>query len=218
MAAVIETGKSTSLSDSTYGTATGGARSLGSPGEKGHGMKDTGSNHRTRRRAGAVAAALAGAALLAAGCSSSPSSPSASDNGGKTRYQQAVDYAKCMRQHGEPAFPDPASNGSFPNNNNLDLTSAQYKNAASACKSLEPAPNSAQYQQGYQQLLKYSACMRSHGVTKYPDPVLSNTGVSIPLKTGTGPGEVNTNSTQFTNAEAACRSLQPGGVNGGGQG
>jgi hypothetical protein len=162
-----------------------------------------------------VAAVTAGV-VLAAGCSS-PASSTPANNGGKTRYQQAVAYAACMRQHGEPAFPDPTSNGSFPNTGNLDLSSPQFKAAASACKSLEPAPDSAQYRQGYQQLLKYSACMRSHGVSNYPDPVLSNTGVSIPLETGTAPGDVNTNSTQFMTAESACRSLQPGGVNGSGE-
>lgn len=169
------------------------------------------------RRAAVLVTALAGSALLAAGCGSGPSSTTASDNGGKTRYQQAVAYAKCMRQHGEPSFPDPTSNGAFPNTGNLDLSSPQYKAAASACKSLVPAPNSAQYQQGYQQMLRYSACMRSHGITNYPDPVLSNTGVSLPLKTGTGPGEVDTKTSQFASAESACRSLQPGGVNGRGQ-
>lgn len=161
-------------------------------------------------------AAVTAGVVLAAGCSS-PASSIPGNNGGKTRYQQAVAYAQCMRQHGDPAFPDPASNGSFPNTGSLDLSSPQYKAAASACKSLEPAPNSAQYQRGYEQLLKYSACMRSHGISNYPDPVLSNTGVSIPLKTGTGPGDVDTKTSQFTNAESACRSLQPGGVNGGGQ-
>jgi hypothetical protein len=179
-------------------------------------MNNTSSQDRARRRVTVLAAVLAGPALLAAGCSS-PSPASASDNGGKTRYQQAVAYAQCIRQHGDPSFPDPTSSGSFPNTGNLDLSSPQYTAAASACKSLEPAPNSTQYQQGYEQMLKYSACMRSHGISNYPDPVLSDTGVSIPLKTGTAPGDVDTNSSQFSAAEPACRSLQPGGVNGGGQ-
>lgn len=177
----------------------------------------TSGGQRRLRRAGVPVAAIAGAALLAAGCSGSSPSSTAGNNGGKTRYQQAVAYAACIRQHGYPAFPDPNSNGAFPNNGSLDLNSPQYQAAAKACKNLQPAPNTSQYQQGYQQLLKYSACMRSHGVSNYPDPVLSNTGVSIPLNTGTGPGEVNTKSSQFTSAEAACRSLQPGGANGGGQ-
>jgi hypothetical protein len=163
---------------------------------------------------GIAAAAITAAAVLMAGCSSSPPSPA--NNGGKTRHQQAVAYAQCIRSHGYPSFPDPNSQGIFPNNGNLDLTSPQYKAAAKACKSLQPAPNTAQDQQGYRQLLKYSACMRAHGVTNYPDPVVNSTGVGINLKEGTGPGEVNTKSSQFQSAQAACRSLQPGGGNGGG--
>jgi hypothetical protein len=201
----------------------GGPAILRKPSEKGYDMNDEIGKGGSRWRRGSVLAiAMTGAALLAAGCSSSSPSSGAGNNGagnnnGETRYQQAVAYAKCVRQHGFPSFPDPTSNGAFPNNGNLDLNSPQLQTAENACKNLEPAPNTSQYQQGYQQLLKYSACMRSHGVPNYPDPVLNNTGVSIPLKVGTGSGEVNTKSSQFTTAEAACQSLQPGGGNGGGQ-
>jgi hypothetical protein len=30
-----------------------------------------------------------------------------------TAYQQSLAYAQCMRAHGEPGYPDPASNGGF---------------------------------------------------------------------------------------------------------
>ena len=190
------------------------------PSEKDYGMNgETGAGRSRWRRAGVLAAAMAGAALLAAGCSSSPS-PGTTNNQsgtGQTRYQQAVAYAQCIRSHGYPAFPDPNSNGVFPNNGHLDLSSPQYQAAAKVCKNLQPAPDTSQFQQGYQKLLKYSACMRSHGIPNFPDPTLSNTGVEIQFKEGTGPGEVNTKSSQFQAAAAACRSLQPGGGNGGGQ-
>jgi hypothetical protein len=174
----------------------------------------------TSQRTRFLGAAVTCAALLAAGCSS-PSSNSgnnpAQGGNGKTRYQQAVAYAQCIRSHGYPAFPDPLPNGSFPNNGSLDLSSPQYQAAAKDCKNLEPAPNSSQYEAGYRAMLRYSACMRQNGVSAYPDPVLSNTGVGIPLKIGTAPGDVNTSSPQFISAEAKCRPLQPGGGNGGQQ-
>lgn len=174
------------------------------------------------QRASILGAAVTCAALLAAGCGNSSPSPNGGNNAaqggnGQTRYQQAVAYAQCIRSHGYPAFPDPLSNGSFPNNGSLNLSSPQYQSAAHDCRNLQQAPNANQYQAGYQAMLKYSACMRQNGVSNYPDPVLSNTGVGIPLNIGTGPGEVNTNSTQFTHAEAKCRPLQPGGGNGGPQ-
>lgn len=180
------------------------------------------------QRASILGAAVTCAALLAAGCGSSPASNGGNNGGnggnnaaqggnGQTRYQQAVAYAQCIRSNGYPAFPDPLTNGSFPNNGSLNLSSPQYQTAAHKCRNLQPAPNANQYQAGYQAMLKYSACMRQNGVSNYPDPVLSNTGVGIPLKIGTGPGEVNTSSPQFTSAAGKCRSLQPGGGNGGPQ-
>jgi hypothetical protein len=160
-------------------------------------------------------AAVAGTVLLATGCSSSPQHQNNAGGGGGassgTRYQQAVAYAACIRQHGVPAFPDPNSQGVFPNSGGLDLSSAQFKAAAAACKSLEPSPNTSRYQAGYQQLLKYSACMRSHGITSYPDPTLSDSGVTTNFTPGTGPGEIDTSSAQFKSASTACQSLEPGG-------
>jgi hypothetical protein len=174
-----------------------------------------------------LSAAVTCAAILAAGCGS-PSSNSGTNPGnggnsaaqagnGETRYQQAVAYAHCVRSHGYPAFPDPLPNGSYPNNGTLDLSSPQFQTAARDCKNLEPAPNYGQYQAGYRAMLRYSACMRQNGVLDYPDPVLSDNGVGISFKRGTGPGEVNTRSPQFVGAAAKCRPLQPGGGSGGQQ-
>jgi hypothetical protein len=53
--------------------------------------------------------------------------------------------------------------------------------------------------------LAYSQCMRSHGITNFPDPD-SNGGISI----SGGPNAINTNSSQYLAAEQACKSLLPG--------
>jgi len=162
-------------------------------------------------RPAVLLAAVTGGVMLAAGCSG-PAHSEAGNNGGKTPYQRALAITQCMRQHGDPSFPDPGSSGAFPASAHDNESSPSYQAAAKACKGL-PQPNAGggQFQQGYQQLLKYSACMRSHGITNFSDPVLSDTGVAIQYKKGTGPGEVDTSSSQFQAAEAACRSLQPGG-------
>lgn len=182
------------------------------PGKKDDDMNDMNQNGcRGRRwsrptgRAGVLAAALAGAALLAAACGSPAQTPGAQST--ESPYQQAVAYSKCMRSHGDPAWPDPGSNGAFPDNNgSLDRSSAAYKAAATACKTLEPTGRVplAWLQQGDRQLLRYSACMRAHGIPKYPDPTLSSTGVSISVQ-----GNIGQHSPQFTAAQQACRSLQP---------
>jgi hypothetical protein len=122
-------------------------------------------------------------------------------------YQQAVTFAKCMRTHGDPSFPDPGPGGAFPNDNgSLNKSSPQFKKAAAACKGLEPGPPSqADFQKDYRQLLKYSACMRAHGMPSFPNPILEDHGV------GFKGDRVNENSPQFKTAHQACRSLMPGG-------
>jgi len=128
---------------------------------------------------------------------------------GQSQYQRAVAYAKCMRSHGVPSWPDPGPQGGFPNDNG-SLTklrsTAAFKTAEAACKSSAPdaPPDQAQLQLGYRQLLKYSACMRSHGVPDYPDPVLEKGGVGIT-------DHLNHNTSAFKAAQQACRSVQPDG-------
>jgi hypothetical protein len=59
-------------------------------------------------------------------------------------------------------------------------------------------------------LLAYSACMRSHGVPDFPDPV----GNSLQLRAGPG-SDLDPTSPKFIAAQKACQSLQPGGKQGG---
>jgi hypothetical protein len=56
-----------------------------------------------------------------------------------------------------------------------------------------------------QQALKYSQCMRSHGVPGFPDPD-SQGGLEITPKDHLNPG-----SPQFRSAQRACQHLEPGG-------
>jgi hypothetical protein len=61
--------------------------------------------------------------------------------------------------------------------------------------------------------VKYSECMREHGVKDFPDPVDGR----IQLRAGPG-SSLNPNSATFKAAEEACRSLQPAGAQNGGPG
>jgi hypothetical protein len=152
-----------------------------------------------------AAVALAGVALLAAACAHKGHVERAG-GGGASNHDQAVAFAKCMRSHGDPSFPDPGPEGAFPNRNgSLDKDSPRFKKAAAACKSQEPpGPAPSVFQQDYRKLLKYSACMRAHGMPKFPDPVLEDHGVGIK-------GDIDPNSPQFKRANTACRSLAPDG-------
>lgn len=58
---------------------------------------------------------------------------------GSTADQAAqLRWAACMRSHGEPDFPDPASNGSFTLPSGMDAESPQFQAALKACP--RPAP------------------------------------------------------------------------------
>jgi hypothetical protein len=152
-------------------------------------------------RTGAV---MVGIALLAAGCGSKGHVTSGLTT--QQRYQQAVAFSQCMRSHGAPNFPDPGPGGAFPVTPGSDRSSAAFKAAQAACKSKEPngPPAAADLQRDYQRMLRFSSCMRAHGMPNFPNPVLEQDGVTISDK------RIDRNSPQFMTAHAACRSLEPG--------
>lgn len=184
-----------------------------------------------RRRSGfwqasVPAVTLAGIALLAAGCGGD--APAQGGQGGpaqggsapRTVYQRALDYSQCMRAHGVANFPDPKSNGAIPDvNNEINQSSPQYIAANKACENIRSpggtqASNNAggggqlppQVQAMLSQALKYSACMRSHGIKNYPDPTVDSSGISNTVSSGNG---IDLSSPQFQAARQACQSLLP---------
>ena len=168
-------------------------------------MNDIINGGRDRRRAGAgiLAAALAGIAVLAGACGGGAPTGTGSGNG-QTPYQQALAYARCMRAHGDPGFPDPNSQGLFPH-----PAGPQYQSASRACGHLLPSQplTAAQKQEHVSQALKFAACMRSHGVPSFPDPTIVQGGTAVGLNPPRG---VDWNSPQFQAAVQACRKLEPG--------
>lgn len=140
-------------------------------------------------RTAAAIIAAAGLTLLAAACSSSPSSTSSSRSttaagatssaaGGSTNAQE-VAYSHCVRTHGVPNFPDPPSGGKFsvPSAEQLGVSTPQLQAAENACQSLQPAngggggePTEAMLQQQWRDMRTFAECMRTHGVTNWPDP------------------------------------------------
>jgi hypothetical protein len=171
------------------------------------------------RRAGLLVAALAGAGVLAAGCSSGPGDPgvagaaaspsvSASASGaasGAGAAAKAVEYAACMRSHGVSKFPDPTvKNGSVGFNitpaDGIDQSSPQYQSAIQACQSLRGGGTSnSQSSANLAKELKFAECMRTHGVSGFPDPN-KNGGFS-------GTSSVNPQSATFQNAQLTCMQL-----------
>jgi hypothetical protein len=164
---------------------------------------DTGGGRGRLRRGGVLAAAVAGIILPLAACGGGGPSHTA----GSTTYQKAVAYARCMRSHGEPGWPGPTSKGTFVPTG-IDLGSAQAKSAHFACSYLLPDSadplTAAHLQQTLSQNLKYSECMRAHGITNYPDPKVQGQGVAVSLQ-GLDP-----QSPQFQAADRTCEAVRNG--------
>jgi hypothetical protein len=61
------------------------------------------------------------------------------------------------------------------------------------------------------QFLAYTRCMRSHGVSDFPDPT-SSPGGGVGIQINGGPGsDLNPDDPTFKAAKQACRALLPGG-------
>ena len=128
-------------------------------------------------------------------------------------YQAQLAYAQCMRTHGEPSFPDPVLTShslSYPAGD-INQHSPQFTSAAKTCKRLVPqggAPSAAQMQASIARMLKHSECMRTHGITNFPDPVVSDHSMGISLK------GIDPSTSQFQAAQTACQRLAPLGTPG----
>jgi hypothetical protein len=185
-----------------------------------------GGNRRPRRGcAAAVAVAVAAAvAVLAAGCSVGSAPAAASP----PTYAQELALAQCMRGHGVPNFPDPGASGGYSLSSNgslegdggsVSIDGSQVQAAYGDCRHLLPGgPSIAQLEQDVQQaqqaqeqalpeMLKYSQCMRGHGVPNFPDP-----GQSAPSPAQGKAGAVNPSSPQVQAALSACQHLLPAGA------
>jgi hypothetical protein len=177
----------------------------------------------TSRTLAAVIATTA-LALLAEGCGGSArnhvaqlgataTTSSTSSNGpaASTLRAAALAFARCMRSHGVPNWPDPNSSGAFDKSKlttqQLGAGSSRVQAAQNTCQHLLPngggGPNSARVEQVRAQALRFSQCVRSHGVPNFPDPG-SDGRIPDPATVGIDQG-----SPKFEAANQACRTYRP---------
>jgi hypothetical protein len=164
-------------------------------------------------RISVTAITVATLVLLLAGCVGAPSlvggggSPTA--GAPSTFTQDVLAFARCVRAHGVPGFPDPNADGSFPKDLIPHGVDAQLTTASRICGHLLPASGSGHEVTAAQQhyYIEAAACMRSHGIGDFPDPVFADGEVSFPV-----PPSISTTSSQYTAARATCAKLIPAGL------
>jgi hypothetical protein len=133
--------------------------------------------------------------------------------------QKALKLAECMRANGVPNFPDPNGQGLI-QGSGIDPNSPQFQKAQQKCaKDIGGGGtrSPAQIARAEAAALAFSKCMRSHGVSDFPDPQFSSGGgirISIHTKAGIATSDLDPNSPIFKKAQQNCGSLLPGRAGG----
>ena len=185
------------------------------------------------RRAIPATAAIIAVALLVAACggatttTSTSGTDAAAGNGGsgggppKNFLPDAYKYSACMRNHGVADFPDPVVTQSNGHTNvaihvsEADGTSPQFKSAQQACRSILPAPSSADLAAQAQQqrihgqdLLAFARCLRNRGINGFPDPNAQGQ-LSVQMIQAAG---IDLTAPQVRTAGLACASASNGAI------
>ena len=152
-------------------------------------------------------------ALGVMACGSSSPSPGTGGPNGATRF---IKFAGCMRAHGVPNFPDPSGGGiHIQVGSGINPQSPAFQAAQTACAKLLPGGLGSRHptERDKVQMLQISECMRRHGVSGFPDPILtppaSPAGYSL-LENRGGvilaiPNTIDIASPVFKQAAATCR-------------
>ena len=148
-------------------------------------------------------------------------SPNGSGSGNHVQFSSTIGgvtiaFAQCMRSHGISDFPDPSSSGtvSFSGNGSSDLSpgNAKFRTAQQACAKYSPGgvPTPAEAAKRLAEALRYSQCMRAHGISDFPDPSTKGGNIAIRLSGPNSNSDLNPNNPLFQSAQKACQGILPG--------
>ena len=168
---------------------------------------------RSARLLALLAVAVASVAGVTTACSSSSTSSPAHAAGHAARSaSSSLAFSACMRSHGVHNFPDPSagSNGqqvTIQQGSGIDPNSPAFQAAQRSCQSLLPAGKTAGggsvSPAERARILRYAACIRTHGVPNYPDPTFNGNAINFGDLSGIA------NLPQYQSALRACASLNP---------
>jgi hypothetical protein len=117
--------------------------------------------------------------LAACGGRTTTGSTNAASGPAQSPVAAAFAYSRCMRQHGVPNFPDPqvhmsGGKGSIAIGINPGISGTPAFNGAQhACRGILPGPKDlspAEQHARALNLLAFARCMRTRGVSNFPDP------------------------------------------------
>jgi hypothetical protein len=114
--------------------------------------------------------------MLVGGCGGG--GPSSTASAGSAQENGALAFSGCMRSHGVSSYPDPTNSGEIPKDKVVRLAgSPQFQVAQRACEHVLPntnlpSPTHAEVQAALGGMVRFAACMRSHGVQNWPDPYI----------------------------------------------
>jgi hypothetical protein len=161
-------------------------------------------------RAVIVVAAACAISLPAAGCGAG--SPGPAPATAATAQTGALAFARCMRAHGIPGWPDPTSDGHFDK-----AKLRQLAVGAARVRALESGPCSHLLAAGppgptltpadRSDYLHAAACMRRHGYPDFPDPTFRGGRVATNI-----PASIDQDAARFRSAAAICTKLIPAGL------
>jgi hypothetical protein len=161
--------------------------------------------------------AVAALSLLAAGCGGGGSPGAArgtisTNPAAATPSNGALAFARCLRSHGLPKWPDPITGGVFDKSKlrQTGYSVAQVRAVEDGpCKQLLPASPAAPTINAAERIdyLKAAACMRSHGFPSFPDPTFPNSNVHLGI-----PSSINQDAPPFRSAATICTKLIPAGL------
>lgn len=161
-------------------------------------------------RAAGATVATAALALLPTACGASPASQVAELGTATMTQTSAVAFARCVRRNGVPNWPDPSTGGAFDKSKltpqQLGASTSRVEAAERTCEHLLPnggrptqtAPNDSEAQ-----AVRFSRCIRRHGVPAFPDPG-SDGRIPDPAAAGIDQG-----SPKFQAANHACGRYRP---------
>ena len=153
--------------------------------------------------------ALTGALAACGSSSKNPTTASLAD--------PLLAVSECMRSHGVTDYPDPNANGINIAGTGINPDSPAFKSAQASCSKLSPIRGIQRHasEQQIKHANQTAECMRTHGVTDFPDPIVTANPPTISpsdyssAEYGNGifmavPKSINEQSPAFEAAAKAC--------------